>query len=342
MPTGFESLKSQEVEDLIDVTQLTQWLDGLGLSEGAPIRVRRISGGMSNESIGIERGDERYVLRRPAKLALDQADRGMRREYRLLCALESTNVPHPRPVALCEDPKVTGGIAYLMEHVDGFAPGLEMPEPFASDKRLRRDIALEAMEALGRLARVDWRAIGLEDFGRPDGFHERQVDRWSAQLARYGDDPTRDLSGAREVGDWLEANRPGDADWTPGIMHGDYHLANLFVASRPPVRVAAILDWENATIGDPALDLATFIRLAESRGRKDWADREAMVARWEAASGRAAPDLRYGLAHSAFKLSIMVEGIYRRSLADPTRGSSTKMGETAIELMEEARTIVRA
>lgn len=341
MASDFDTLKPEEVDDLVDIGHLSEWLDGLGLEKGSPARVRRISGGMSNESIGIERGRERYVLRRPAKLALEKADRGMRREYRLLCALDATDVPHPRPLALCEDPEVTDGVGYLMEHVDGFAPALGMPEPFASDAGLRRDIALESMEALGRLARVDWEAIGLEDFGRPDGFHERQVGRWIGQLAGYEDDSTRDLSGAREVGDWLEANRPSASDWTPGIMHGDYHLANIFIAPHPPARVAAILDWENATIGDPALDLATFVRLAESRGRSDWADRDAMVARWEAASGRTAPDLRYGLVLSAFKLSIMVEGIYRRSKADPTRGQSTKLGEAALELMAEAREIAR-
>jgi hypothetical protein len=130
---------------------------------------------MSNESIGIERGGARYVMRRPAKIALEGADRGMRREFRLLMALEGTPVPHPKPVALCEDPSVAGCVAYLMEHVDGFAPAFGLPAPFAGNAELQRDIALAAMSALGELARVDWRARGLGDFGRPEGFHARQV-----------------------------------------------------------------------------------------------------------------------------------------------------------------------
>jgi hypothetical protein len=105
-------------------------------------------------------------------------------------------------------------------------------------------------------------------------------------------------------------------------MHGDYHLANLFIAPEPPARVAAILDWENATIGDPLLDLATFLRLQVSGGRSHWGEREALIARWEEASGRRAPDLRYWTALSAYKLSIMLEGVYRRSAADPTRGDA--------------------
>ena len=337
MSDDFKALKSAELGGLIDEPQLAAWLDSIGVAPGSPLRVERISGGISNESIGIERAGARFVLRRPAKLALEGADRGMRREFRVLSALEGTSVPHPKPVALCEDASVAGGVAYLMEHVDGFAPAFVLPEPFASDEALRRAIPLAAMGALGELARVDWRARGLEDFGRPEGFHDRQVERWRRQLSRYDTVSERDLSGLREVGDWLETHRPADDEWTPGIMHGDYHLANLFVAPAPPVRIAAILDWENATIGDPLLDLATFLRLLASGGRAHWGEREALIARWEETSGRRAPDLRYWTALSAYKLSIMLEGVYRRSAADPTRGDATGLGDTALQIMREAQ-----
>jgi len=341
MTSPFGALKSAELGGLVDEPRLAAWLDTLGLAPGAPLRVRRISGGMSNESIGIERGGARHVLRRPAKIALEGADRGMRREFRLLMALEGTPVPHPKPVALCEDLSVAGNVAYLMEHVDGFAPAFGLPAPFAGNSELQRDIALAAMSALGELARVDWRARGLEDFGRPEGFHARQVERWGQQLERYGSDAERDLSGLREVGAWLEKHKPADGEWTPAIMHGDYHLANLFVAPDPPARVAAILDWENATIGDPLLDLATFLRLLASGGREQWGERETLIARWEETSGRRAPDLRYWTALSAYKLSIMLEGVYRRSAADPTRGDASGLGDTALQIMREAREVIR-
>lgn len=340
MTNGFATLKSGDLEGLIDGSRLAEWLDAVGVSPGAPLRTWRISGGLSNESIGVERGGARYVLRRPASLALEGADRGMRREFRLLTALEGTPVPHPKPVALCEDRSVTGGVAYLMEHVDGFAPAFGLPEPFAGDAGLQRGIALAAVSALGELARVDWRARGLEDFGRPEGFHDRQVERWERQLSRYDADAGRDLSGLREVGAWLGAHRPAEGEWTPGIMHGDYHLANLFVAPDPPPHIAAILDWENATIGDPLLDLATFLRLLESGGRAHWGRREVLIARWEWTSGRRAPDLRYWMALSAYKLCIMLEGVYRRSLADPTRGRAGAMGETVLRLVREAREVI--
>jgi aminoglycoside phosphotransferase (APT) family kinase protein len=342
MSHPFAALKSAEVTGLVDEPRLAAWLDGLGVAPGSPLRVRRIAGGMSNESIGIERGGSRYVLRRPAKVALEGADRGMRREFHLLSALEGTPVPHPKRVALCEDPSVAGAVAYLMEHVDGFAPAFGLPAPFAGNAELQREIALAAMSALGELARVDWRARGLGDFGRPEGFHARQVERWGRQLEHYGAHPGRDLSGLREVGDWLEAHRPADGEWTPAIMHGDYHFANLFFAPDPPARVAAILDWENATIGDPLLDLAGFLRLSVTGGRAQWGERETLIARWEQASGHRAPDLRYWTALSAYKLSIMLEGVFRRSAADPTRGDASGLGDTALSIMREAQQTIHA
>ncbi|MGH7338144.1 MAG: phosphotransferase, partial [Myxococcota bacterium] len=145
----------------------------------------------------------------------------------------------------------------------------------------------------------------------------------------------QELPGIERIGDWLGVHIP--STWEPAIMHGDYHLANLFIAPAPPARVAAILDWENATIGDPLLDLATFLRLLESRGRVHWGAREDLIARWEETSGRRAPDLRYWTALSAYKLSIMLEGVYRRSLADPTRGDASGLGDTALQIMREAQ-----
>ena len=338
MQEAFESFKSEDATALVDELQLARWLDVQGLEPGVPLDVRRISGGLSNESLGLVRGDQRWVLRRPARVALEGSDRGMQREFRVLSALEGTRVPHPRPLALCDDRTVAGCVFYVMEYVDGFVPNAGLPDTFVTDAG-HAEIALACMEALGELARVDWRQRGLEDFGRPDGFHERQVQRWSRQLESY---QARDLSGLREVGLWLETHRPADDAWAPAIMHGDYHHANVLIAPEPPGRVAAILDWENTTIGDPALDLATFLRLLESTDRGGWAPRDEMIARWEAHSGRIAPDLRYYTALSCFRLSVLLEGVYQRSLADPTRGRSDAMGEMVLRLVGEAEQAIRS
>lgn len=338
MTEAFQDFKSDDVQGLVDPERLAAWLDEQGLAPGAPISLRRISGGMSNESIGIERADERWVLRRPAKQALDGADRGMQREFRVLSALEGSGVPHPRPLALCTDPTVAGCTCYVMEHVDGFVASARVPEPFASDPALRRDIALACMDSLGVLARSDWRARGLEDFGKPEGFHERQVGRWKRQLESYR---ARDLTGQVEVADWLEANTPAHDAWTPSIMHGDYHTANLLIAREPPARVAAILDWENTTIGDPVLDLAGFLRLFAQGSSAGWAEAGELIERWEQSSGMQAPDLRYYTTLSAYKLSVMLEGIFQRSFGDPTRGNAEAIGEMALRMMEEAQQSIR-
>ena len=129
---------------------------------------------------------------------------------------------------------------------------------------------------------------------------------------------------------------PVDDDFTV-LFQFPHHIANVFVAPEPPARIAAILDWENATIGDPVLDLATFLRLLATTGYAHWARPEDLVARWERASGRDAPDLRYYTALSAYKLSIMLEGVYQRALADPTRGNADAMGETVLKIMNEAQ-----
>jgi aminoglycoside phosphotransferase (APT) family kinase protein len=328
----FASFKSGDLEGLVDVDRLRAWLDAQGVEPGSEIAVRRISGGMSNESIGVERGGRRFVLRRPAKIALERADRGMEREFRMLRALDGTDVPHPTPVALCSDRAVIGSAFYVMEHVDGFSSLRALPDAFARDAALRRDLVLATVDALGRLARVDWRARGLGDLGKPEGFHERQVGRWLAQLDGYGE--RREIPGIRDVGRWLSEHGP--REWTPGIMHGDYHSANVLIAPDPPARVAAILDWENCTIGDPLLDLAGFLHMTSTSDRAAWAERDALIECWQRASGRRATDLRYYTALYTWKLAVMLEGVYQRSLADPTRGDPGGMGDVVLQLAREA------
>jgi aminoglycoside phosphotransferase (APT) family kinase protein len=232
---------------------------------------------------------------------------------------------------------VIGSAFYLMEHIDGLTSLQALPERFARDARLLRDVVLATVDALGRLARVDWRARGLEGFGRPDGFHERQVGRWLSQLDTYR---AREIASIRDVAGWLSENRP--TDWAPGIMHGDYHAANVLVAPDPPARIAAILDWENCTIGDPLLDLAGFLHMTRTSERAGWADRAALIDHWERSSGRRAPDLRYYTALYTFKLAVMLEGVYQRSLADPTRGDPGAMGDTVLQLAREAAAAITA
>jgi len=337
-----KSFKGESLEGLIDEVRLSAWLDEQGLSPADPLEVSRISGGISNESIGLHRGGQRWVLRRPAKVALAGADKGMEREFRLLSALEGTGVPIPKLRGFCGDASVIGAAFYLMDFVEGHSSLVALPEAFEQDARLRREAALSCMEALGRLAAVDWQARGLAGYGRPEGFHARQVARWLKQLAAT---QGPGLPGIREVGAWLEAERPADGAWTPRIMHGDYHSANILLANDAPGRVAAILDWENSTIGDPLLDLGGFLRMWMASDRAGWCEEEAMLDCWSKHSGLGKIEvggLRYYKALSAFKLAVMLEGIHQRSAADPSRGSNGALGDIASKLAAEAREIIDA
>ncbi|MCF2531839.1 phosphotransferase family protein [Yinghuangia soli] len=315
------------MSSLLDPGRLAAWLDGLGLAAGEPIAHSPLSGGRSNAMFEVRRGDHSWVLRRPAGVAMARAEDGLRREYRILDALGGTGVPHPRVIGLCDEPVVLGTVFYMMERVRGFAPMPgALPEGFDG-----RAIGLAMVDALADLHALDPDALGLADLGRPDGFHERQVGRWSKQLASYGGDG---LPGIEKVAAWLAGNLPGP--FTPVLMHGDYHFGNVLIAPEPPVRVAAIVDWETATIGDPLLDLAAFLRIWFETGPHEGSDRDEMAARYAERSGRQVPDLTYYVTLSRFRLAVLLEGIHQRSLVDTTRPPQHEMGAYARRLVADA------
>jgi aminoglycoside phosphotransferase (APT) family kinase protein len=283
----------------------------------------------------ISRGETRAVLRRPSGVPLEGAAEGMAREYRILSALEGTPVPHAAPIAFCDDPEVLGSVFYLMAYVPGFIPSAELPREFASNDA-RHALGIAVVDALAALHSVDWRER-LAGFGRPDGFHERQRGRWLRQYEGYA---AQELTGIEEVGDWLAQRAP--TDWSPAIMHGDYHAANLLIAPEPPPRVAAICDWETATIGDPLLDLAGFLRIwFEINGDAGWPTRDELIARYAARTGRAIPDLSYYDVLARFRLAVTVEGIYQRSKSDPTRPLALDLHGYGLYLVESARAVIR-
>jgi aminoglycoside phosphotransferase (APT) family kinase protein len=329
---GFAGFKPEEIDGLVDEARLAAWLDAQGIAPGAPLRVSRISGGLSNESLGVERGGTRHVLRRPAQRALAGADRGMRREFRLLSALEGTPVPHPSPIALCDDREVLGCVFYVMSYVDGFLPTEPLPSEWATPES-RRAMSFSAVEAMAALHAVDWRAQGLADLGRIDGFHARQRTRWLSQYYAY---PSQLLDGIDDVGGWLEANPP--AEWTATIMHGDVNGNNLLVTREHPPVVAALLDWETATIGDPLLDVAGFKRTWTERRKGDgWPSADELLAHYAVQSGRTLDDLTYYDVLYRFKFAVLVEGIYQRSLSDHTRTTAIDLHEFGLDMIDSAR-----
>ncbi|HMD45234.1 MAG TPA: phosphotransferase family protein [Acidimicrobiales bacterium] len=305
---------------LIDTERLAAWMDDQGLAgKGEPVETRFISGGASNEIFLVRRGEHEMVLRRPPRVVPKGRNETMMREYRVLDALNGTDVPHPEAYAACDDESVIGASFYLMGHVDGWSPMNTdgWPPPFDTDLEARGGLGYQLVDGIAKLARVDWRARGLEGFGKPEGFHDRQVDRWLAHLSAFS---FRELPGLDEAAAWLRTHKP--RQWEPGIIHGDYQFANVMFNNGAPARLAAIVDWEMSTIGDPLLDLGWVVNgwpdPGEDRSGSGYVDYEGMPSRAEilayysAESGRSVEDIDYYVVLARFKLAIVLEGGYAR------------------------------
>lgn len=321
--------------ELVDLERLGSWLDDHALEVGRPLSVRPLRSGRSNAMFIVARGDAEWVLRRPALVAIDRANEGMAREYRILDALSGSEVPHPATVALCEDHAVLGCTFFLMAKVDGINPAPPLPEPFTDEDQ--PSVAFAMVDALASLHRFDWRGRGLVDLGRPEGFHERQVDRWTSQLDSY---EGRELPGLLEITAFLSANIP--TQFEPSLMHGDFHMFNALVAAEPPGVVTAILDWETATIGDPLLDLIGFCEIwGKATALPGWPGRDELLDRYRAQMDIEIPhDLSYYEVLYNFRMAVLLEGIYQRSLHDPTRPVLEDVGEGAMGFLARARAVV--
>lgn len=334
---------------LIDEGRLAAFMDERGLpGAGEDLTSRFITGGASNELFEITRGAHRFALRRPPRVVPAGRNETMLREYRLLAALADTDVPHARVLAVCDDPEMMGGCFYVMEMVDGWSPlGGGWPAPFGSDVEARRGLAFELVSGIAKLARVDWKAKGLDGFGRPEGFHERQVDRWMSHLERVR---FRELPGLDEAAAWLRVHRP--RGYRPGIMHGDYQFANVMFRHGAPARLAAIVDWEMGTVGDPLLDLGWVIQgwldPGEDRSGGSYVDLSGMPTRaelleaYEAESGRSTEDIDYYVVLARFKLAVVLEAGYARAVAgDADNPKMLAFGDVVVSLSRSAGDLAR-
>ena len=311
--------------DLVDLERLSEWMDGQGLPAGRIESAGLLEGGTQNVLLRFERGGERFVLRRPPRHKRDNSDETMRREARVLGALAGTDVPHPHLVAACPATDVIGAAFYLMEPIEGFNPTRGLPPLHAGDASVRREMGFSMADAIAALSRVDYRAVGLEGFGRPDGYLERQVARWRAHLEGYHaleGYPGPEIPGVERVADWLDAHRPPDS--RAGILHGDYHLANVLFAHDGP-RLAAIVDWELSTIGDPLLDLGWLLATWPDEdepgvggGIEPWQGfptADELVARYAEATPRDLSAIHWYGVLACYKLGIILEGTHARACA---------------------------
>jgi aminoglycoside phosphotransferase (APT) family kinase protein len=334
-----------------DIRRLRQWLDRNNLPGGhGELEIEPIAGGSQNQLYSLRDGDTRLVLRAAPRHATTERTAGMMREYRLIRALADTDVPHARVHGASDDLAVLGSPFYVMDHIDGWSPTQGWAEPFATDLTARAGLAVELVDGIARLSRVDWRARGLRGFGRPDGFHDRQVDRWLSFLSAYR---FRELPGLDVAVDWLRSHRP--RTYRPGIMHGDYQFANVMYAHGAPARLAAIVDWEMATIGDPLLDLGwTLIAwspegddMSHSRylDHTGLPSRDDLLEHYATVSGRPVDDIDYYVILARFKLAIVLEKTVARGkpgtdgLGDPYAAVFDKI---VLELIRKAASLARS
>lgn len=267
------------------------------------------------------------IVRRPPMALRPDSLKTIAREARVLQALKTTSVPCPAFQAYCEDASVIGAPFYVMSNVDGFTgyPFDALPPPYDKPGEPKQQMAFALVDALAELAKLDYRAIGLGDFGKPEGFLARQVDRWTSQLASYAETENyrqRELPGLAYVIDWLNANTPAMSP--PGVLHGDYSFANAMFHYGEPARVAAMIDWELATIGDPLLDLGLVLYPFRGRDEKtppagyfdptDFPFREELTMRWSERSGRKVEHLAYYMVLIQFKMAVILERQHARVL----------------------------
>ncbi len=340
------------METAVSIESLTAWMTARKLGSGPIESVTPLAGGTQNILLRFTRDGRDYVLRRPPAHPRPNSNETMRREARVLSALADSDVPHPGLIAACDDESILGAAFCLMEPVDGFNPLGALPEPHASSSEIQHGMGLSLVDGIAALGRVDYRAVGLGDFGRPDNFLERQVARWRSQLAGYADlsgwPGPGTLPSVDRVSVWLKQHRPDS--FTPGIMHGDYHLANVMYRHDGP-DLAAIIDWELATIGDPLLDLG-WVLATWPEGDKEstvavtpwigFPTAAELVDRYRIGSDRDLSAIDWYHVLACFKLGILLEGTYARACAGQApRDVGDRLHGRAVVLFDRADRLTR-
>jgi aminoglycoside phosphotransferase (APT) family kinase protein len=333
-----------ELAPLLVREPLEAFLDEHGIGSGR-LAAERIGEGHSNITFLIRRGDARAVLRRPPRPPLPPSAHDVLREARLLSALEPTPARVPAVLAVCDDESLLGVPFYVMEEKFGTVITDAIP-PALDDPAGRSGIARDLIAALAEVHAVDWRAAGLEGFGKPSGYCERQLRRFNGL---WEVNKTRELPRVQQVAEWLATNLPDSPDAT--IVHGDYRLGNTMVADDEPARLVSIFDWELATIGDPLADVGyltvswaerddpadtMFGRLSAVTRREGFPTREELIALYEQATGRSVSNLRWYQTLAIWKAAVFMEGNYKRSLAGTTDDPYLALFDEGVPALAEA------
>lgn len=312
---------------------------------GGPLGARLIEGGRSNLTYLVTDGAHDWVVRRPPLGHVLATAHDMKREFRVISALHPTAVPVPEPLLLCEDPDVLGAPFYLMEYVRGTPyRTAEQLAPLGPERT--RAALLGLVDTLVELHAVDPSAVGLADFGRPEGFLDRQLRRWGKQLDASRN---RDLPGIDALHATLGRSLPGSP--APTVIHGDYRLDNVLIGDDD--RIKAVLDWEMSTLGDPLTDLGLLVMysapleitgspISTTAGAAGHPDPAELVARYAAGSGRDTSAIAWYTAFAWFKLAVILEGIhYRYTLGQTVGGGFERIGDLVPVFIEHGLTTLQ-
>jgi aminoglycoside phosphotransferase (APT) family kinase protein len=339
-----EEAAELELPPLLVRRPLEAYLDEHGLGAG-PIDAEPLGEGHSNITYLIRRGDEEWVLRRPPRPPLPPSAHDVLREARLLTAVEDAEVRTPRVLLTCDDESVIGAPFYVMERIEGDVVTTEIPDPLDNPEQRAR-MAADLIDSLVEIHAVDWRACGLEGYGKPTGYLPRQLRRFSGL---WEHNKTREVEVLERTTEWLASNLPESPQAT--IVHGDYRLGNTMFAPGAPARLVAIFDWELATIGDPLADLGyltatypepgddafTLFALAAVTTREGFPTRDELIARYEQRSGRSMSSVHWYQTLALWKSAVFLEGSYKRLLAGTTDDPFfTKLAEGVPEIARRA------
>ncbi len=337
----------------IDFARLTPWFSA-NVAPVSELQANIIGHGRSNLTYRIESPDgQAWVLRRPPLSHVLPTAHDMKREFRVISAIEPTNVPVPHAIALCEDAEVNGAPFYIMSFVDGLVPADPAEVARRYDEPARRRMGEELIDTLVYLHALDPAAVGLGDLGKPQGFIERQVRRFVDQLVRS---KQRELPELDELARRLSVAIPARSD--AAIVHGDYRLDNCILDDAG--HIAAVLDWEMATLGDPLADVGMQIMYWAGRGSATapaapgiasagvtglpgFMTRDEAIARYAERSGRNLSELDFYVVLAYFKLAVILEGIHARFLEGGTVGTGFEtMAEQVLMLARSGMAVADA
>ncbi|MGW7250557.1 phosphotransferase family protein [Streptomyces decoyicus] len=330
----------------LDLERLREHLDRErpGLA-GGPLRARLIEGGRSNLTYRVSDGAASWVVRRPPLGHVLATAHDMRREHRVISALHTTPVPVPETLLLCEDESVIGAPFYVMELVEG-VPYRTAGQLAPLGPERTRSVVLSLVDTLVDLHAVDPEAVGLGDFGRPEGFLERQLRRWGKQLSAS---KNRDLAGIDELHEALGRALP--ASPAPTVVHGDYRLDNVLVGADDTIK--AVLDWEMSTLGDPLTDLGLLVMyssdlglpespVSTTSGAPGHPSPAELIERYAARSGRDTSAIAWYTAFAWFKLAVILEGIhYRFTLGQTVGAGFDQIGELVPVFIDHGLTTLK-